>query len=414
MADGANIELRSAREDEMSELMRLVDYAFANNELPAKEPDPPPVQPEQTLCAFEGERMVATSGAFEFQMRMNGRKMAADGVTLVTCDPGYRRRGLVRQLMEGLLQRAKDRDVPLAGLWASMGAIYQRFGYGLATTQVGYEIPLRFIQFQFGEASSGVVRRLDKDTAMPHLESLYRAYADPGNGMLHRGKLFWDLMLKRSEGQHTWIAVYFDAKGVARGYCLYKTRFDVELFPESPQIMDVFDFVWLDMDAYRGLWHYLGSHDLVDRIRFDYVAEDDPAPSLFLEPRRLRRRTWDGVWMRVVDVADALAGRGYDLPGEAVIEITDDELCPWNNGCYRLSVGAASETAPAVSVERLTGPASPDLAIRPEGFASLLSGHTRASDLARMGRAAIPDDERSASLDALFATRRRPHCPNMF
>ena len=207
--------------------------------------------------------------------------------------------------------------------------------------------------------------------------------------------------------------VYFDPRGEARGYCLYKTIFDETLFPESPQIMDVFDFVWLDMDAYRGLWRYLGSHDLVDRIRFDYVAEDDPAPNLFLEPRRLRRKTGDGVWMRVVDVADALAGRGYDQPGEAVIEITGDELCPWNNGCYRLSVSAGGEEA-AADVERLNGPASPDLAIRPEGIASLVSGHSRASDLARMGRAAIPDEKQAASLDALFATRRRPHCPNMF
>ncbi|TNF79572.1 MAG: GNAT family N-acetyltransferase [Gammaproteobacteria bacterium] len=410
MADGANIEIRAAQEDELPDMMRLCGYSFGNN---SEEPEPLLVRPEQTLCAFDGERMVATSGAFDFQMRMNGRAMAMDGVTLVTCDPGYRRRGLVRQLMEGLLQRAKERDVPLAALWASMGAIYQRFGYGLATTQVKYEVPLRFIQFQFGEEPTGSVRRLGRDEALPHLESVYQAYSMPGNGMLHRSKLFWDLMLKRSGGQHTWIAVYFDARGEPRGYCLYKTIFDEALFPESPQIMDVFDFVWLDMDAYRGLWRYLGSHDLVDRIRFDYVAEDDPAPSLFLEPRRLRRKTGDGVWMRVVDVADALTGRGYDQPGEAVIEITDDALCPWNNGCYRLSVNAGGEEA-AADVERLNGPASPDLAIRPEGFASLVSGHSRASDLARMGRAAIPDEKQAASLDAFFATRRRPHCPNMF
>ena len=404
---GANIEIRSARADEMQDMMQVVGYAFANNDISQEEP--PPVTPEQTLCAFDGERIVATSGAFDFQMQMNGRPVAADGVTLVTCDPGYRRRGLVRQLMESLLQRAKERQVPLAVLWASMGAIYQRFGYGLATTQVTYEVPLRFIEFQFGERPSGSVRRLEREEAMPHLESIYHAYAEPANGLLQRGKIFWDLMLKRSEGQNVWIAVYFDAAGEARGYCLYKTRFDVELFPESPQIMDVFDFVWLDMAAYRGLWSFLGSHDLVDRIRFDYVAEDDPAPNLFLEPRRLRRKTHDGVWMRVVDAADALRGRGYDLPGEAVIEVTDDQLCPWNNGCYRLTV--AGESA---EVAKLAGSITPDVTVKPEGLSSLLAGHTRASDLARMARAVIADEGRSAALDALFATRRRPHCPNMF
>ena len=111
--------------------------------------------------------------------------------------------------------------------------------------------------------------------------------------------------------------------------------------------------------------------------------------------------------MRVVDAAAALAERGYDLPGEAVIEITGDEICPWNNGCYRLNV-AGDE----VDVEKLGGSASPDLAATPAAFASLVSGHSRASDLARMGRAAIPDPAREAALDSLFSTRRRPHCPN--
>ena len=409
MVDGTNIEIRSAAADEMAELRRITGYAFANNEEPKEEPDPDPLLPEQTYCAFAGERMVASSGAFDFHVRMNGRGMPADGVTMVSCDPGYRRQGLVRQLMEGLLNRAREREVPLAILWASMGAIYQRFGYGLATTQVGYEIPLRFLEFQFGERPEGEVRLLAKDEALPYLENIYERYAERGNGLLHRGELFWNLLLKRGGGQHTWIAVYFDPDGEARGYCLYRTRFDPKLFPESSQIMQVFDFAWLDIAAYRGLWGYLGSHDLVQTIRFDYVAEDDPAPNLLLEPRMLRRKTWDGVWMRVVDAAAAFAGRGYDLPGEAVIEVVDDELCPWNNGCYRLSVDDGS-----AEVEKLGSIASPDLAVKPDALASLLSGHTRASDLARMGRIAVPDPDREPVLDALFSTRRRPHCPNMF
>ena len=65
-------------------------------------------------------------------------------------------------------------------------------------------------------------------------------------------------------------------------------------------------------------------------------------------------------------------------------------------------------------MEKLAGNAATDLVLRPDGLASLLSGHTRASDLARMGRAAIPDEGAAARLDAMFATRRRPHCPNMF
>lgn len=409
MSSGANVEIRPARQNEMLEINRITGYAFANNDLPKDPPEPPPLAPEHTLCAFDGERMVASSGAFPFKMRCNGRTVAADGVTLVSCDPGYRRRGIVRRLMDGLLQRAHEREVPLAILWASMGAIYQRFGYGLTTTSVAYEIPPRFIQFQFGERPAGGVRLLEKDEALPLVKAIYRQYAEGANGLLHRGDFYWDIMLRRQNDQHTYIAVYYDADDAPRGYSFFRTLHQPELMPETSQVMDVFDFIWLDMAAYRGLWEFFAGHDLVERIRFDMVAEDDPAPNLLLEPRRLRRKTWDGIWTRVVDAEAALGARGYDIDGEVVLEVVDDDLCPWNNGCFRLTA-----TTEGATVERLTGSTAPDLATRPDALATLLAGQARASELARMGRLTIPDVDRAAALDGLFATKRRPHCPNMF
>ena len=406
---GANIEVRAARTDEMKDLNRLTGYAFANNELPKEQPDPDPLQPEQTLCAFAGERMVATSGAFDFKMRFNGQTVSADGVTMVSCDPGYRRRGIVRRLIDGLLQRSKERSVPISILWASMGAIYQRFGYGLACSWVTYEIPTRYIEFQFGERPPGYVRLLTPDDALPLLNGLYREYANPATGMLHRGGFYWALMLRRTGDQHTHIAVYYDEADQPRGYCLYRTRSQPQLWPETNQVIDVFDFIWLDIEAYRGLWSYLGGHDLAERVRMDFVAEDDPAPGMLLEPRMLRRRTFDGVWMRIVDVAQALGARGYDLAGEATIEIVDDDLCAWNNGTYR--VQASGDTS---SVERVAGAISADIVTSPGAFASLVSGYSRPSDLARMGRLGLGDQRRAAELDSLFSSRRRPHCPNMF
>ncbi|MGD8831285.1 MAG: sterol carrier protein domain-containing protein, partial [Pseudomonadales bacterium] len=307
----------------------------------------------------------------------------------------------------GLLARSRDRDVPLSILWASMGAIYQRFGYGLATTHVTYDVPVRYVAFQFGDQPAGEVHLLDTTTARSYLESLYQQYAEPGNGLLHRGG-FWDIFLQRVNGQPTHAAVYFNADDEPRGYCLYRTHWRDIGGPGPNHLIDVFDFVWLDMDAYRSLWLYLARHDLADRIRMTFVAEDDPAPNVILEPRMLGRRTWDGVWLRVVDAGSAFDARGYDVSGEAVIEVTGDELCPWNNDRYRI-VTDAGETR----VER-GARVEPDLVTGPTGLASLVTGHTRASDLHRMGRAAMRDPKRGAALDGLFATRRRPHCPNMF
>lgn len=60
---------------------------------------PNALRSEWRPCAFDGTRMVASSGAYPFEIRMNGRRMACAGVTAVATDPGYRRRWLVRNMV---------------------------------------------------------------------------------------------------------------------------------------------------------------------------------------------------------------------------------------------------------------------------------------------------------------------------
>ncbi len=123
--------------------------------------------------------------------------------------------------------------------------------------------------------------------------------------MLHRTPIYWDLMLRRQNDQHSYIAVYFDENDAPAGYCLYRTRWQAPESPEPSHRIDVFDFSWLNVEAYRGLWEYLAGHDLSSRICMEFVPEDDPAPNMLLEPRMLSRKTWDGVWLRVVNVEQA-------------------------------------------------------------------------------------------------------------
>ena len=131
---------------------------------------------------------------------------------------------------------------------------------------------------------------------------------------------------------------------------------------------------------------------------------------MLLEPRRLHRRTGDAIWLRVNDVEMALAARGYDLPGEAIVRIAEDKICPWNVGTFRMTT-----TGEATDVERISdGGARVDFDISINGFASLLIGHTSLSQLHRIGRANVADEAHLPVFDALFSTRYRPLCSNMF
>ena len=414
-----DFEFRPVTEDELKEFRRVGQYVFADTSEPAEERRPgdnePPeeaaeelhvtLRPEWTLAAFHKGKIVASSGSFPFRMRMNGRGVDADGVTAVGTYPGFRRRGLVRRLITDLLHRAHDNGQPAAILWASMGAIYQRFGYGRGSTQARYRFDPRHFAFQFGERADGYTRLLDREAARPVVADIYRRFIDERNLMLHRSDVMWDIALPKK--RTPWCAVHFNADDEPVGYVTYSAAGMSPTFGPS-QEFTLQDFVWLDMTGYRGLWEFLVGHDLVGRILWWRASEDDPAPELLLEPRLLERTTYDGIWLRVVDARALLEQRGYDTPGGATIEITSDPECPWNEGVWRIESDGQESEARSASGQ------VPDLRTDPRGLASLVSGHTTASELTRYGRMEVDDAKKLPQLDALFATRHRPACMNDF
>ena len=409
-------EFRPVTEDELKEFRRVGRYVFAStppaepeqrppgdNE-PAAEEDDDDLRPEWTLAAFHKGRIVASSGGYPFRMQMNGRPVAADGVTAVGTYPGFRRRGLVRRLITDLLRRAHDNGQPASILWASMGAIYQRFGYGRGSTQARYRFDPRTFDFQFGERAEGYTRLLDADAARPVAADVHRRFIGERNLLLHRDEAMWKHILP--EKRSPWCAVHFNARDEPVGYAVYRTAGSEGEFGPNQDIT-IEDFAWLDMTGCRGLWECIVGHDLARRVVWWGAPEDDPAPELLLEPRVLERTTYDGIWLRVVDARAMLEQRGYDHAGSVAIEVVGDPECPWNEGVWQL------ETDGALSEATRTAQPS-DIRIEPHGLASLLSGHSSLSHLARCGRAEVADSRRLSELGALFATLHRPACMDDF
>lgn len=137
------------------------------------------------------------------------------------------------------------------------------------------------------------------------------------------------------------------------------------------------------------------------------MPEDDPAPSLLLEPRELRRRTMDGIWLRVVDVERALPQRLYGDRGKITLAVTGDDLCEWNNGSFLLETDGEQSEVTRTDREA-------DLTMPPRTLASLISGHSSATNLARAGLLEARDERALRTADRLFETAYRPYCPDGF
>ena len=113
---------------------------------------------DRVFGAFEGDTPVGLSGAYTFRLTTPGGEVGAAGVTLIGVLPTHRRRGILRLMMTRLFEQARERGEPVAILWASEAAIYQRFGYGMGTLQTEIEAQKDKIVFSRPVESKGRVR----------------------------------------------------------------------------------------------------------------------------------------------------------------------------------------------------------------------------------------------------------------
>lgn len=403
-----SIEIRTATQDEMSDFRRVVLYVFGDNETDPDAAEAALVAPEWTTCAFEEKQLVSTLASYPFRMRLNGATADVAGLTAVATLPPHRRRGLLRRTITQSFREQRERGQSLAILWASFGGIYQRFGYGPGSNAVRYEFDPRWARLHEGLSARGTISQTtEREAALPTLKQIYRSYSSPRNLMLHRPEATWHFSVCRAldKKHRTHIATYRNGAGEPTGYLVYQLELQEQ--PPPNQRLEICDFIALDADAHVGLWQFILAHDLVSSVTTCVVSEDDPSPLLVQEPAKLGKRVGEGLFLRVVDAERALGLRPYGPAGTLSLEVANDPLCDWNEGVFELEADGQE-----CRVKRTKG--VPDLVLPPRSLASLLAGHSSASQLARAGLLDAKDGQVLERADRMFVTTYRPHCADGF
>jgi predicted acetyltransferase len=114
----------------------------------------------------------------------------------------------------------------------------------------------------------------------------------------------------------------------------------------------------------------------------------------------------DWLWVRLVDVAEALESRRYRVEDRLVLEV-DDAFLPENTGRYELEGGPAGARC-----HRSRRGA--DLALAVADLGSLYLGGTRPSELAQAGRITELTPGALARADVLFGSDPAPWCATDF
>jgi predicted acetyltransferase len=342
-------------------------------------------------------------------MAVPGGSLACGGVTRVGVAATHRRRGLLTAMMRRQLDDMHQRGEPLAALYASEAPIYGRFGYGLATYMTEIEILRSKAGFLKSSVAGGRVVMVDVPAAVDAFTQVWSQVQPTQPGMLTLDARWWrnllaDLEFNR-QGFSPQYRVVYEADGKPAGFALYRIKMDWDATGPIG-VLRLDSLIAASADAYAGLWRFVLEVDLIARVTAEARPVDEPLRFLLADSRQPKTRIDDGIWLRLVDVAAALAGRRYAVDGRLVLHVRD-AFCPWNDGHYELNGGPTD-----AACERCTD--DPDLELSADDLAATYLGGNRFRTLHEAGRIHELHRGAVARADAMFATDRSPWCPSHF
>jgi predicted acetyltransferase len=250
----------------------------------------------------------------------------------------------------------------------------------------------------------GTVRIVDHDEAKQLLPRVYEKVWREIPGFVERSNDWWEQYRladpehwRRGAGPKFCALLEIDDEPVA--YAIYRIKLGWEDGYSQSQVR-LLETLAATPVAARELWRFVFGIDLIAQIRGKY----DPASPLFLlmtDPRSLRLRLSEGLWLRLVDLDAALAGRTYHGDDSVVIEVRDS-FCQWNEGRWRVGqeVGRTDDAA--------------ELEL---DSADLASAYLGAFDFHRLAEAERVRELEPGALEratTLFRTPRPPFCPEDF
>ncbi|MEZ0449148.1 GNAT family N-acetyltransferase [Cellulomonas sp. ICMP 17802] len=406
------VDVSESRKDEFLEVDRLA-FAF----------DTTPETDALVPITFEWDRaqavedpdggLASVHASYEHQMAVPGATIACSGLTWVGARPDQRRRGLLTAMIESHFARSLARHEPVSALFAAEHAIYGRYGYGSAADDVRVKIA-RGAALRDVPGTDGLTVRMATADVEKHSALVAEVHGAAGAGRpgwitratdAWRTRMLVDPPAWRDGGEPLRIATVHDAAGDVRAYALFRRK---ENWAEGGPAgtVRVREAAALDAAATHSLWSFLLDLDLTATVEGPMLPVDDALLHLLVDPRAVVPKVNDNLWVRLLDLPVALAGRRYAAPVDVVLEVTDARL-PANAGRWRLTTGDRGPDGTwAAEVTRTEDAADLRLDVRELG-AAYLGGRS----LAAQARAGLVVEETAGALQSAAAAFLWPVAP---
>ncbi len=321
--------------------------------------------------------------SFGTEMVVPGGRVPIAGLSWVGVHPMHRRRGVLRRMMGDHFERCRARGEHVSALYATQAAIYTRFGYGLGSQTVHARIP-RGAKLRKVPGADALRVRIERASFERHdeiVQSIQDRLTRPGTVITPvgsgRNARFTDPVGNRN-GFEKWRIVIIEDDGDPVAYAFFRRKArKVEGVADG--IAQVAEQGALTPAAARRLWGVLSNFDLVETTTTANLPTDDALIRLLADARVTRPLVIDNLWVRVIDLPEALEAREYYRDVDLAIQVTDRDV-PSNAGAWRLKTADGRAT-----VSRIDDGVIADVTLDIEELSSAYLGGVSLESIASAG-----------------------------
>ena len=349
--------------------------------------------------------LVGTSLYYRLRLTVpGGASLEAAWLSMIAVAATHQGKGIWQRLSLqgfGILQ---ERGYPILCGVPTQPTVYEILGAGVTSYARTYDIEPRFTQLR-DKPSRNRAREVDAAQAARRLPPMYDRWCAMTPGALSRDRAWWDDILEdritqRDSGSALNFIVHPD------GFLTYRVEgASPHAYRRPFGTVVVQDFCPITNEAHTELLATLVGSKTFDNIVIE-VAVDDPLP-LKLKDQLAAKTTGlsDFLWMRIMDVPEALGARVYSADADIVLEVTDPLTVAGGRFLLQSRDGVGKCTPH-------DGP--PDVQIGLADLATIYMGAHRASELHRANRVTELQAGALRTLDAAFSTERVPYCGTLF
>jgi predicted acetyltransferase len=295
----------------------------------------------------------------------------------------------------------------VSALHASEPAIYGRHGYGLASLELEVKLSRGTTLTAPGldEAAAEITTRMvtiTEDDVPQRMLACHRDTAEAGAvvGALDYYERICLELPEHVRGKESWRVLFARRDGRDVGFAMFR-REDKWEHARPAGELDVLA-VFGEPAARLTLLRRLVDFDLVGTVKVRTVGSEDPVLAWAGGPRSTAAvETYDSLWVRLVDLPEALMARSWSAPCDVVVEVVDS-AAPWNQGRWRIH----ADDSGAAEVERTDTDADLRLGVQALG-AAYLGG----SNLLGLARAGLVTEARAGAARELWRAMRADVAP---